>query len=216
MHVARLPHGTLTPHSVWLGYQGSVRILDAPAARVLRESLPRTPDAKAALTPFLHPSTTNPVLQDLFQIGALFHVLLTGRPLADPRRPELSWVRAQIHTPNGPMDLPPDLHHLLGRLLGVESPFPNLESLLRTLEASLFTPEAPAYTFELAHWMQRHFRERWRQEQIDLEAEKTWDFRWLLAQEARTTGTPTPIPNTGGNARPSVPSKGLRPLQSPA
>lgn len=206
MHVARLPHGTLTPHAVWLGYQGLVRVLDAPIARVLCESLPRTPDAKAALAPFLHPGATDPVGLDLFQLGALFHVLLTGRPLADPRRPEASWARARSHSPHGPVDLHPALHHLLGRLLAVEAPFPDLETLLRTLEGLLLGPEAPAHTFELAHWMQRHFRDPWRREQMNLQVERDWDFRWLLAQETRKAAEHARAAEAGAHT-PAVPKR---------
>lgn len=206
MHVARLPHGTLTPHCVWLGFQGQVRVLDAPIARVLSDSLARTPDAKAALAPFLQPGETDPIRLDLFQLGVLFHVLLTGRPLPDPRHPEVACLQAQAHSADGPTGLHPALHHLLARLLGAELPFPNLEGLVLALDDLLLAPEAPAHTFELAAWMQRRFRDPWRREQVNLQVEKDWDFRWLLAQESRKAAEHGPAAEAGVQA-PAAPKR---------
>lgn len=200
MHLARLPHGTLTAHSVWLGFQGQVRILDAPIARILSESLSRTPEARAALAPFLRPGEEDGIRQDLFQLGALLYMLLSGAPLADVRRPDPGPALVALHEAQGDPIAGAACLRLLPRLLQIGEPYRGLEEPLAELNGCLLHSGAPAFAFELAHGMQRTFRESWVEERLALVAESQWDFQWVLAQEARQQALPAPKTAPGSAA----------------
>jgi len=185
MHESGLPHGILNPHGIWIGYQGTIHILDAPLAQVLKDVMPRTPDAKAALAPYLRPSETDPLRLDFFQLGALLHQMLTLRSLRDSRNPEESWNAARLWDPQGSLRIPNSVSELMGMLLGILRGVSSLDSLLRILDCWLFEGDHPAYPFELACFMQSLFEREWRSEGRALDIERTWDYRPILAREAQ-------------------------------
>lgn len=180
MHQAGLPHGILNPHGIWIGFQGLVRVLDAPLAQVLSEVMPRTPDARAALAPYLRFQETDPMRLDLFQLGAVLHLMLAFKPLKDTRNPASCWSRAQRWTPEGAEPLAPAIHALEGNLLGLLPEQLSLEALRHQLDQMLFFDEHPAYAFELARWMQRLFSREWRAEARALDIERAWNFKPLV------------------------------------
>jgi len=77
LHAKGLNHGVLSPHSVWVSFEGATQILDAPFAATIHTLLPKCPIISASRAPYQGPVGTAPLQQDLFSLGAVFYELLT-------------------------------------------------------------------------------------------------------------------------------------------
>jgi hypothetical protein len=127
--------GILNPHLVWVGFDGSAHLLDAPMAPFLAEGISRMPEARMALLPFLGLGAEAAEARDLFQLGALALTALTlvpplgYRTLRHQGVPELEPRRSPY---------PEALRRLVARLLGIEAPFASLAAGVRALDTLAF------------------------------------------------------------------------------
>ena len=160
LHRAGFPPGPLSPHRIWISFDGWVQLLDVPAIGILQELAPCVPHAGDQLGPYLRPVISGKVDQNAFQLGALLFELLTHRPLPPDREPAEALAQARLGLPgSGQADIPPGIRSLMERLLGNADPFRNLEELERTLEDSVFDEAFEPSTFGLAFAMQSLFRD---------------------------------------------------------
>jgi len=139
LHQAGGHHGALSPHSLWLGEDGSVRIIDLPLGPLLAELAPRCPALAAELAPFQCPTAATPWRTDCFALGAMLYWAMAGKDLPGRRGRGAAIVRLanEIEQP-----VPLLLRLVLGRLLGTLEPFPDPEALETSL-AALDRADAP-------------------------------------------------------------------------
>jgi serine/threonine protein kinase len=52
LHSTGKGHGSLSPHSIWLSYEGTIHLWDAPYASFLKSLFPKSPLASAAMAPY--------------------------------------------------------------------------------------------------------------------------------------------------------------------
>lgn len=172
-------HGLLNPHTVWVGFDGQVQVLDAPLAGVFLSLLPETPVLRGALRAYEAPPALDPARQDLWQLGALGYELLTGEtlPLDDARQSaRREAVERAARGGEGQGPLAEDLRRMLHRMLGTEGGFASIEAFSRDLERALFDGEHVPTTFGLAFYMHDVFLREANADAAALKAEKEEDF----------------------------------------
>ena len=172
-------HGLLNPHTVWVGFDGQLHVLDAPLAAAFHELLPAAPSLRAALQAYDPPAHLDEARRDLWQLGALAYELLTHHalPLADARQlARREAVERLGEGADGREPLPPDLKRMLHRMLGTEGGFASIEAFERDMERVLFDGDHVPTTFGLAFYMHDLFLKETRAEAAAIPAEKEMDF----------------------------------------
>jgi hypothetical protein len=171
--------GLLNPHSVWIGFDGQLHVLDAPLAGLFHELLPRAPGLQAALRPYEPPPWLDEPRRDLWQLGALAFELLTRHalPMADDAR-QLARREAveQAADGQGNEPLPDELKGMLHRMLGTEGGFASIQEFDESMERALFDGEHVPTTFGLAFYMHDLFLREANADTAALKAEKEEDF----------------------------------------
>ena len=174
------PGGLVNPHTVWVGFDGQLLLLDAPMAGLLRELMPRTPALREALRAYEPPLGFDGPRGDLWQLGALAYELLTRRPLPlaeDARQTaRREAVERAAEGADGRDPLPLELKAMLHRMLGTEGGFASIQEFDRDMERALFDGEHVPTTFGLAFYMHDLFLKETRAETAALQAEKEADF----------------------------------------
>ena len=172
-------HGLLNPHTVWVGFDGQLHVLDAPLAGAFHELLPAAPALRAALQAYDPPAHLDEAGRDLWQLGALAYELLTRQtlPLADARQlARREAVERLGEGTDGREPLPSELKRMLHRMLGTEGGFPSIEAFERDMERVLFDGEHVPTTFGLAFYMHDLFLKETRAEALAIPAEKESDY----------------------------------------
>ena len=124
MQAKGISHGVLSPHSVWVSFEGATQIVDAPYAALAKAMLAKAPTAKRKLAPYLQGPENNGLQQDLFALGAILYELLTFEHL--PIGGDLQAVldQATLKAAQEDAPLPAEIRAFLGRLLLGRQPFP--------------------------------------------------------------------------------------------
>ncbi len=155
MHTKGLAHGLVSPHSLWVTYEGAALLLDAPFAALAAGLLSRAPDLQAALAPYQQGPVTNPLQKDLQALGAVFYEVLTLQAL--PPASDVAAALAAVSLQGEP--LPAGLQAFLGRLLLGEDPFLSVGAFRADLEQVLYADGQAPSAFSLALLLQSLFRE---------------------------------------------------------
>jgi len=190
MHDKDVPHGALSPHSVWVGYEGATQILDAPAGAVLQALMPRAPVLKAALEPYHCAAGADPFQRDLFSLGAVFYELLTLEPPPAAAAIPEALGRATLKAAQEDGGIPEDILALVKRLLMVGQPFATAAEFSAVLERVLYDGEYSPTTFNMAFLMHTLFRE---ENEADTQAMKA-DQNANYAQHQPQGGGPEAAP----------------------
>ncbi len=195
LHKAELPLGFLTPHRVWVGFDGYIQLLDAPTVLALADLLPALPEAERAAAPYRQGPEKEGLAHDLFQLGALLFEMLTHHPL--PLGEDLDWVLAEATLPGMDGDetpMPGPMIAVLRRLMGLEPGFECLEHLEDEVEGFLFDGDYNPTTFGLAFTMHTLFREEREAEALAMREERADSgiFRTLEHLAAGSPALPPP------------------------
>jgi len=173
LHRAKLPLGFLSPHRVWVGFDGLVELLDAPVITILEDILPNVPGAMEAMAPYRQGPHREGIMHDAFQMGALLFKMLFHKPLPMDIPLDHSIETARLQSPEGTEPLPVLIKELLARLLGLSRPFADLEALEAHLENTMFGDDSfNPTTFGLAFTMHTLFRKEVELEKQAMEAER--------------------------------------------
>lgn len=159
MQAKGLSHGVLSPHSVWVSFEGTTQIVDAPFASLAKGMLAKAPSAKRKLAPYFQGPDNDPLQQDLFALGAVLYELLTFEclPVGGPFQAVLD--QATLKAAQEEIPLPAEIRAFLDRLLLGSQPFKNMENFSSELERVLYEGEYSPTTFNMAFFMHTLFRE---------------------------------------------------------
>jgi len=184
LHEAGFHHGLLSPHSLWVSYEGTLHLVDAPYAAGLRELLPACPQLLGALADYQPPTPLPPVEGDLYSLGAILYETLTLEPL--PRLNEVGALRrARLKASLEPdRPLPPELQSLIERLVLPGAPFKSLAEFCGEFSRILHDQEHAPTTFNVAFLMHNLFREELRLDEVARERDKVADYTPLVPGSA--------------------------------
>jgi hypothetical protein len=159
MHEKGIQHGSLSPHSLWISYEGSTLILDAPVGALIQPLAAKIPALRSALGNYRPVAAASAFQQDVFALGAILYELLTLAPLPSgpALRRALSQATFKAAQEDGPM--PKEMQQLLERMLLVEQPFGTAAEFSAALERVLYEGEFSPTTFNMAFLMHTLFRD---------------------------------------------------------
>ncbi len=172
MHTNGVSHGVLSPHSVWVSFDGTTQLVDAPFASLAKSMLAKAPSARHELASFLQGPEDNALQQDLFALGAMLYELLTFEclPVGADLQTVLDQATLKAAQEDGP--LPAEIRAFLGRLLLSRQSFTTIEAFSADLEHVLYEGEYSPTTFNMAFFMHTLFREENDRDATAMEAER--------------------------------------------
>jgi outer membrane biosynthesis protein TonB len=207
MHAKGLSHGVLSPHSVWVSFEGATQIVDAPFAPLVKSLLAKAPSTKQKLASFLQGTDSDPLQQDLFALGALLFELLTFEHLPVGGNLQAVLDQATLKAAQEDAPLPAEIRAFLGRLLLGRQPFVTMEAFSAELERVLYDGEYSPTTFNMAFFMHTLFREENDRDATAMKAEVGDNYlAYTAAGEAMRSGA-TRIESSdgqGGGQEPQV------------
>ncbi|MBL0210603.1 MAG: energy transducer TonB [Holophagaceae bacterium] len=159
LHSKGLSHGSLTPHGVWVSFEGATEILDAPYSQAIRQILPKAPVTKGSLESYLRDTGGNALQQDFFSMGAMLYELLTFEKLPVMADPAFAASKATLKAAQEDTPVPPEILSLLKRLLGVGNPFESVQAFNTEMDHVLYDGDYSPTTFNMAFFMHTLFRE---------------------------------------------------------
>ena len=196
LHNKGLSHGILSPHSIWVSFEGATHILDAPFAAILGGMLAKCPVISASLARYRHPDA-NPLNQDLFSLGAIFYELLTFEKLPAQDQIPGALDRATLKAAQEDGPVPQEILELLKRLLMVTQPFESSASFGAELERVLYDGDYSPTTFNMAFFMHTLFREENDLDTQAVKADQAADFAaYAVAEAAHAGGEAELAPST--------------------
>src|SRR5690348_5368400 len=176
MQAKGVAHGLLSPHSIWVSFEGAAQIVDAPYAQAMKGYLPRATAMQNWLAPYLQLQGGTPLQQDLFGVGAILFELLTFKklPVGGDIASAISGATLKAAQEDGPV--PAEIKGFLTRLLVPGSPFANVESFNGELERVLYDGDYSPTTFNMAFFMHTLFREENERDAAAIKAEQSDNF----------------------------------------
>ncbi|MDP2876230.1 MAG: hypothetical protein Q8O00_08605, partial [Holophaga sp.] len=187
LHGKGLSHGMLSPHSVWISFEGATHILDAPFAACLHTLLPKCPTIQASRASYQGPSGTSALQQDLFALGAVFYELLTLSKLPSHDLLTATLAKATLKAAQEDDLIPTEILGILKRLLGVEKGFESPSVFITELERVLYDGDYSPTTFNMAFFMHTLFREENEHDNQAMKADQAADFSPFLETEPTKT-----------------------------
>ncbi|HET6331036.1 MAG TPA: TonB family protein [Holophagaceae bacterium] len=176
MQAKGVTHGLLSPHSIWVSFEGAAQIVDAPYAQAMKGYLPRATAMQNWLAPYLQLHGGTPLQQDLFGVGAILFELLTFKklPVGGDIASAISGATLKAAQEDGPV--PAEIKGFLTRLLVPGNPFANVESFNGELERVLYDGDYSPTTFNMAFFMHTLFREENERDVAAIKAEQSDNF----------------------------------------
>lgn len=200
MQAKGVNHGILSPHSVWVSFEGAIQIVDAPYAALAKSMLPKAPGARQKLAAYLQGPENDPLQQDLFALGALLYELLTFERVPVGGDLQSLLDRATLKAAQEEAPLPAEIRAFLGRLLLGRQPFPTVEAFSAELERVLYDGEYSPTTFNMAFFMHTLFREENDRDATAMKAEQGDNYlAYTAAGESLRSGA-TRVEHIDGHA----------------
>lgn len=159
MQAKGVSHGILSPHSVWVSFEGATQIVDAPFAALAKSMLAKAPGARQKLAAYLQGPENDVLQQDFFALGAMLYELLTFERMPVGGDLQGALDRATLKAAQEEAPLPGEIRAFLGRLMLGRQPFPSVEAFSAELERVLYDGEYSPTTFNMAFFMHTLFRE---------------------------------------------------------
>jgi TonB family protein len=200
MQAKGVNHGVLSPHSVWVSFEGATQIVDAPFAALAKSMLAKAPVAKQKLAAYLQGPEHDALQQDLFALGAILFELLTFERLPVGGNLAALLDQATLKAAQEEAPLPAELRAFLGRLLLGGQPFPTVDAFNTELERVLYDGEYSPTTFNMAFFMHTLFREENDRDALAMKAEQGDNYlAYTAAGETLRSGS-TRVEHIDGHA----------------
>ncbi len=193
-----LHHGALSPHSIWVSFEGATQVIDAPYAAVLAGLLPKAKGLEKELAPYRAPEPRNPLQQDLFALGAVLYEMLTLEKLPAPEAIPAALSRATLKAAMEDGPVPAEISGLLSRLLLDASAFPSMGEFNKELERVLYDGDYSPTTFNMAFYMHTLFRDEAEQDSQAMKADQGMDYTPFLPSEGASRSV---LVNADGQSR---------------
>jgi TonB family protein len=204
MQAKGLSHGVLSPHSVWVSFEGATQLVDAPFAALAKGMLAKAPALKHKLASYLQGPNNDALQQDLFALGAILYELLTFERL--PMGGDLQAVldKATLKAAQEEAPLPGEIRAFLGRLLLGRQAFTTVEAFSTELERVLYDGEYSPTTFNMAFFMHTLFREENDRDVTAMKLEQGDNYlAYTAAGETMRSGG-TRVEHSDGQAEPKA------------
>ncbi len=204
MQAKGLTHGVLSPHSVWVSFEGATQLVDAPFAALVKGMLAKAPAVKQKLAAYLQGPEHDVLQQDLFALGAILYELLTFERL--PVGGDLQSIldKATLKAAQEEAPLPGEIRAFLGRLLLGRQAFPTVEAFSAELERVLYDGEYSPTTFNMAFFMHTLFREENDRDVTAMKLEQGDNYlAYTAAGETMRSGA-TRVEHSDGQAEPKA------------
>jgi TonB family protein len=200
MQAKGVSHGVLSPHSVWVSFEGATQLVDAPFASLAKSMLAKAPTAKHKLASYLQGPGNDPLQQELFSLGAMLYELLTFErlPVGGDLQPVLDQATLKAAQEDAP--LPAEIRAFLGRLLLARQPFGTMEAFSTELERVLYDGEYSPTTFNMAFFMHTLFREENDRDATAMKAEQGDNYLAYTAAGETLRSGGTRVEHTDGLA----------------
>jgi TonB family protein len=198
----RYIHGLLTPSSVFVSYEGEVRVSGFGywASRI-REAGGITEEESLYLSPEQAAGGVGETRSDIFVVGAILFETLTGQPLFHGGRTGDIAARlsaAKLQSPSGDDDsLPKPIADILSRALAPEpgARYAEVQEMRKSIDTLLFSGDFTPTTFNLAFFMHSLFRDDIERESKTLKEEKESTYLEFLTDDApKPAPPPKPAP----------------------
>ena len=200
MQAKGVSHGILSPHSVWVSFEGATQIVDAPFAALAKSMLAKAPTARQKLAAYLQGPENDPLQQDFFSLGALLYELLTFERVPVGGDLQSALDRATLKAAQEEAPLPGEIRAFIGRLMLGRQPFPSVEAFSAELERVLYDGEYSPTTFNMAFFMHTLFREENDRDVMAMKAEQGDNYlAYTAAGESLRSGA-TRVEHIDGHA----------------
>jgi serine/threonine protein kinase len=176
LHGKGLAHGTLSPHSVWISFEGAAQILDVPFAGIVKTLLSKAPFLKASLEPYIREGVPNTLHQDLYALGAILYELLTFEKLPIGANVNAALAAMTLKAAQEDAPITGEIQGLLRRLLLVGQPYEDVNAFNAELERVLYDGDYSPTTFNMAFFMHTLFREENDRDGQAMKADQLEDF----------------------------------------
>jgi TonB family protein len=183
LHTKGAGHGLLSPHSIWVSFEGATHLLDAPYSLLVQPLLPKCPVLARTVAPYRPAPGASPLQQDFFALGMIFLELLTFD--VPPPQNQVAQViaNATLKAAQEEGPIPAEIQRLLRRLLMVESPFESAQDFTAELERVLYDGDYSPTTFNMAFFMHTLFREENEHDLAAMKEDATADYAPLTSTE---------------------------------
>lgn len=185
-----LAHGVLSPHSIWVSFEGATQIADAPVAPTICTLLAKCPTLAKAMGPYRPTKAASAFLIDLYALGAMFFELLTLEQLPAQDLIPAALADATLKAAQDEAPIPAEIQAFLARLLLVGQPFESSEELTSSLESVLYDGDYSPTTFNMAFFMHTLFREENEQDTLAMKEDQSTDFTPYLPTLGEANSAP--------------------------
>ena len=189
LHSKGVTHGLLSPHSIWVSFEGAAQIIDAPYVQSMKAYSDRATGMQNWLAPYLQLHNGTPLQQDLFGVGAILFELLTFKrlPVGGDLSSAIAGATLKAAQEDGPV--PSEIKGFLTRLLVPGNPFNSVESFSAEMERILYDGDYSPTTFNMAFFMHTLFREENDRDVAAIKAEQSDNFTaYTAAGDALRSG----------------------------
>lgn len=192
----RLIHGFVCPESIFVTYDGEIKLQYFGLARVLMK-IPETREKflngyRSYIAPELKETGHWDKAVDIYGAGTVLYEMLTGESLnADVKKGALAGIlqTAEVSSNSGEkIPMSEDLQKVLMRSLSADPAqrYPSIADMRKALDLLLFSSEFSPTTFHLAFFMNSLFRESIDAEAKSLASLRKLDARNFIKEEAAT------------------------------
>ncbi|HEU5163490.1 MAG TPA: TonB family protein [Thermoanaerobaculia bacterium] len=184
---ARLVHGAVIPQFVWITEDGEVRLAGQHLARGILGSLAdRT--VRAEIAPFLAPEIRAggepTVAGDVYSVGAILHLTLTGKPLAETAAGSLAAALDGATLQFDDEPIPPELRAILEKTVAADPAqrFASYDALHQELTRVASGGEYAPTTFNLAFYLHTLMKKEKEEEAEERRREQSADLAAIAAR----------------------------------
>lgn len=190
-----ISHGFLTPDTILLSHDGSVKVFGFELGDALREQFGNTPPYDRYTAPEARAGEDFVDSDDVYSLGAILFELLAGDVLPNANVVELGDAIDQLTVVAWNEPAPEPIRRFLKSSLTLRgNRIPSVQGWQQALGRLILEGEYNPTTFNLAFLMHTLFRDRLEQDRADLKSHKSFRLAEVEITDVTGTGAPTEVP----------------------